>query len=174
MTLAGLASDFRSQERLFQLLTQVAGRAGRAEAGGKVVVQTTMPDLPAIRFALTHDYTSFATEELELRRRVGFPPFGRLARIVLSHSREESAQEAATVLAGRAREIVDTAARSASVMGPNPCPLARLRGRYRYDVLIRTSTAKDLRRLLGELRRKGSMSFRAVTIIIDVDPVAFA
>lgn len=89
----GLASDFRAQERLFQLVTQVAGRAGRSDRPGTVVVQAMEPELPALRCALSHDYESFVAGELPIRQRTGFPPFGRIARLIVSDGREEQARQ---------------------------------------------------------------------------------
>jgi primosomal protein N' (replication factor Y) len=205
---AGLATDFRAQERLFQLITQLAGRAGRADAPGRVVVQTMTPDLPAIRCAVGHDYEGFVNAELRARERIGLPPFRRLARIVLAHKREESARSEADALAERIRTAIgstttvqnrgsaaaDTVASgpragcgasddcrtgesndwysSADVLGPSPCPLARLRGKYRYDILLRTADASAMRRFLERLETKGTLRTKAESMIIDVDPVS--
>jgi primosomal protein N' (replication factor Y) len=171
----GMAADFRAHERLFQLITQVAGRAGRADATGRVVVQTTTPELPALKYALQHDYESFAAAELRDRRRVGLPPFRRLARIVLAHARDETARREAEALWGRIREaITSLALEHADVLGPNPCVLSRLRGKYRYDLLVRTLNASALRELLHHLDESGGLRTKAESTIIDVDPVALA
>lgn len=169
----GLARDFRTSERLFQLITQVAGRAGRADVPGRVVVQTTMPEIPALKFALKHDFESFATDELEVRGRVSLPPFRRLARIVLAHPRERRAQQEAEGLADRIRSIIETESLEfADVLGPNPCPLKRLRGKYRHDLLIRTANASAMRQLLNTLRRSGTLRAKVESMIVDVDPVS--
>ncbi len=168
-----LASDFRAQERLFQLITQVAGRAGRADRPGRVVVQTTMPELPALKFALTHDYESFAAQELEIRRRVALPPYRRLARIVLSHSREEHVRREARGLSERISQCIETEAiEHADVLGPNPCAMSRVRGKYRYELILRTATAADLRKLLRALDTSGALRTKAESLVIDVDPVS--
>ena len=170
---AALAGDFRGQERLFQLITQVAGRAGRAETSGRVVVQTTMPELPALQCALRHDYDSFATQELELRRKVGLPPFRRLARIVLSHARDETTRREAEAMVERIREVIARFSQEGTdVLGPSPCTLPRLRGKYRYELLIRTANASSMRALLGELQERKALKIKAVSTIIDVDPVS--
>ncbi len=167
-----LASDFRAQERLFQLVTQVAGRAGRADTSGKVVVQTTTPALPVLKHALGHDYESFATEELRSRQRVGLPPFRRLARIVLAHPREETVRREAEALYGRVREAIDSLSLAhTDVLGPTPCVLSRLRGKYRYDLLLRTLNASALRGLLCNLEESGTLRTKTESIIVDVDPV---
>ena len=171
----GFAGDFRSQERLFQLITQVAGRAGRAEVSGRVVVQTMTPDLPALRLALRHDYEAFATQELPLRQRVGLPPFRRLARIVLSHPRQETVRQEAEALNGRVREAIDTLGLElADTLGPSPCVLPRLRGRYRYELLVRTAGASAMRKLTHHLSTLGKLRTKADSMVIDVDPVSLA
>ena len=169
----GLATDFRAHERLFQLITQVAGRAGRGDAPGRVVVQTTMPEIPALTCALAHDYESFVADELPVRQKTGLPPFRRLARIVLAHPREATARGEAEALHGRVQEAIDSlAVPYADILGPNPCPLARLRGRYRYDLLLRTLGASDLRQLIHKLEESDALRTKAESILLDVDPVS--
>ncbi len=169
-----MSSDFRSHERMFQLMTQVAGRAGRSEGSGVVVVQTTTPDMPALQFALAHDYEGFAQAELDARRSVGLPPFRRLARMVLAHEREETVRREAEALAGRVREAITTLGmKFAEAVGPNPCALARLRGQYRYDLLIYAHTAADLRRLLAHLQKNGALVTKAKSFFVDVDAVSY-
>lgn len=167
-----MATDFRAHERLFQLLTQVAGRAGRADAPGQVVVQTTSPDLPALAFALRHDYMGFAEAELKDRARVQRPPFARLARVVLTHRREETARKEAEGVVARVQATIRALALpAADAEGPNPCALSRLRGKYRYDLLIRAATASDLRRLMHRLDADRAFCTKAESTMIDVDPV---
>jgi primosomal protein N' (replication factor Y) len=172
VTLVGVVSadvslhlpDFRAGERTFQLLTQVAGRAGRAQKGpdgprpggagggddayppggqaqpelGRVVIQTYTPDHYAIAAAAQHDYESFFGQEIELRRRLGYPPFGRLARLVYSHSSSAYAYQEAARLARVLRHERDVRGLpDLEVMGPSPAFVARLRGRYRWQVLVR-------------------------------------
>jgi primosomal protein N' (replication factor Y) len=168
-----MSADFRAHERLFHLITQVAGRAGRAHAPGTVVVQTTTPDIAALQHALNHDYAAFATEELEARRTVGLPPFRRLARIVLSHERDRTAHEEAKAMVAQVAEVIATMKLEyADVLGPSPCILSRLKGRYRHDLLIRTHSASDLRRLLHELNQAKALATKAKSIVVDVDPVS--
>ena len=173
--LSGVSSDFRAHERLFQLVTQVAGRAGRADVAGRVVVQTTDPTLPAMRFALEHDYPAFAANELAVRERIGWPPFRRLMRVVLSHQREEVVRREAEALAERVGESIDALSLSyADVLGPSPCALSRLRGKYRYDLLVRVLNASDLRTLSDRLEASGALRTKAVSMMIDVDPVSLS
>ncbi len=167
--------DFRNQEFLFQLMTQVAGRAGRAEAPGEVVVQSTAPDTPALRFARDQDYEAFAAHELRARRGIGFPPFARLTRIVLADDKEKTVSTAAQAIAERFREVIASLALAgADVLGPTPCALARIRGQYRYDVLLRAGSAADMRRLLADTSAHEALRAKTKTVVIDVDPVSLA
>jgi primosomal protein N' (replication factor Y) len=174
----GFAGDFRGHERLFQLITQVAGRAGRADSPGKVVVQTTGGhELPALRYALKHDYESFAAEELRIRERIGWPPFRRLARLVVSHEREQVAREQAEAVGVAAKEtiaklVTNDNLQSFDVLGPAPCAITRIRRKYRYELLIRARGASELRRLLDEMEAAGTLRTRAASLILDVDPVS--
>jgi primosomal protein N' (replication factor Y) len=124
--------DFRAAERTFQLLTQVAGRAGRDRAPGRVIVQTFVPDHYAIRPVRDHDYETFYAQELAHRRALGFPPLGHLASVIVS------AEQEADAAAGAAQLAAAIAAESAcEVLGPAPAPLPRLRGRHRQQMLIK-------------------------------------
>ncbi len=171
----GYATDFRMNERLFQLVTQVAGRAGRAEGNAQVVVQTTVPELPSMRAALTHDYETFAQNELTVRERASLPPFSRLARLILSHPREEVAKQETDVVVGRIQDVLAKLSMSgANVLGPNACAMARIRNLYRYEIIIRTANASDLRRLMAMLREKKCLFSKAKSLVVDVDPVSFS
>jgi primosomal protein N' (replication factor Y) (superfamily II helicase) len=171
----GFSADFRAHERLFQLVTQVAGRAGRATAAGEVVIQTVMPELPALRFALTHDYPAFAAHELSMRARVGFPPFRRLARFIVAHTRDEQARQESEILAARIRPVLETVSgNQADLLGPTPAPIPRLRKQYRYDLLLRTVTASELRKVLDQLRGDRALRVQSAQLTIDVDPVSLA
>ena len=168
-----MVGDFRAHEKLFHLITQVAGRAGRADTPGQVVVQTSTPELPALQFAVTHDFTRFVAEELKIRQRVLLPPFRRVTRIVLAHVREETVRREAETLAGRVTAAIEALGLEyADVLGPNPCALSRLRGKYRYDFLLRTSNAAGMRQVLAELEATKALNTKAETIIVDVDPVS--
>jgi primosomal protein N' (replication factor Y) len=147
VTLVGVVSadtalnlpDFRASERTFQILAQVAGRAGRGIRGGKVVVQTYAPDHYAIQAAAAHDYATFYAEERAFRHQLGHPPFGRLARLVFSdpnpaRCREASHALSSTILEHVRRRHLDRV----SVVGPAPCFLSRLRGKWRWQIILRT------------------------------------
>ena len=170
-----LASDFRAQERLFQLITQVAGRAGRAETAGTVVVQSLTPDSYALAAAVNHDFEGFAERELKVRKRVGLPPFRRLTRLTLSHPREEGAAREAATIAERIRAVAEECQLAGfDLWGPNPCPLLRLRSKYRYELLLFTRDAGGMHSLLTRLRQEGKLKAKTASLMVDVDPVSLA
>jgi len=130
--------DFRANERTFQLLTQVAGRAGRSPLGGKVVLQTYEPDRYAIQAAARHDLAGFTERELAERRRLGYPPFTRLVRIEIRDASVTAAEAAAQALAAQLRAWIDEGEHHAtSLIGPAPCYYTRQGGEYRWHILMR-------------------------------------
>ncbi|MGE0598182.1 MAG: primosomal protein N' [Dehalococcoidia bacterium] len=130
--------DFHAHERTFQLLSQVAGRAGRREKPGFVYIQTYEPTAAPIAAAATHEYRPFYLEEIAHRRRAGYPPFNRLVRLVYRHVRQENALEEASRVANELRVARDTAGRAEpDILGPTPAYIPRIRGEYRYQVLMR-------------------------------------
>jgi primosomal protein N' (replication factor Y) len=164
--------DFRASERTFQLLTQVAGRAGRDATPGRVVLQTFVPDHYAIRPVREHDYESFCAEELGHRAMLGYPPFGRLARVLVTSTDEAEARRAAEALAGELRVRGDApAAGGVEILGPAPAPLARLRGRHRVQLLVKHADPVALRRAAHILRDAAARLGHAVQASVDVDPV---
>lgn len=129
--------DYRAAERTFQLLTQVAGRAGRGLLGGRVIVQTFHPDHYAIRAAAAHDLETFYDEEIAQRLRLSYPPFTRLARLVLRLSSESRARAEAERLAGALRRQLENEGHPESLIGPAPCYHRRLRGDFRWQIVLR-------------------------------------
>ena len=132
--------DFRSGERTFQLLTQVAGRAGRSQRGGRVVIQTYAPEHYAIQAAAQHDYHAFYEREIAFREEHGYPPLRRLARLVYWEKKLEKAQAASESLAAVLRQRLESMALAgefAGVLGPAPAPFARYRGYYCWQILLR-------------------------------------
>ena len=172
--------DFRAAERTFQLIAQVAGRSGRIVDGegepGRVIVQTFNPDDPSIRDAANHDYDTFATRELTIRRETGLPPSGRMARIVardLDHAAgyERAHTLAAALTTARTELKLDDRVR---LRGPSPCPIARVADYHRHQVELIAdppAAAATLHRLLAAVRHKGLMTSDAQTAV-DVDPVS--
>jgi primosomal protein N' (replication factor Y) len=161
--------DFRSSERTFQLLAQVAGRAGRGLLDGRIVVQSSTPGHPAIVAAAKHDYEGFARSEARLRGELGYPPHGRLLRVVLEAEDPGKLDDAARACGTLLRAAVGTAGQ---VLGPAEAPIALLRGRHRKHVLVkgrRGGTAvEDARKAL---RTFDPMHAR-VRVAIDVDPMS--
>ena len=155
--------DFRAGERTFQLLTQVAGRAGRRGPGGRVIVQSYTPEHYAIQASLQHDYTDFYREELDFRRRHRYPPFGRLARFVYRHADEaicaREGDHLARLAALAAQHVGIT---DLDIMGPTPCFAAKMRDLYQWQVIIRSGELDAIMRVL----RVPPMW------TIDVDPVS--
>lgn len=166
--------DFRSAERTFQLLTQVAGRAGRGPNPGHVIIQTMEPKHVSFIAAQGHNCASFAAQEIEHRRRLSYPPFSRLANIRLSANKEDivkkAAHSAAGVVAGLLSRIEN--GRGISVLGPAPAPFMKLRGRYRWQILIKSPNSAILARLLSTARPAIEKTLpSSVRFMIDVDPI---
>ena len=158
--------DFRSGERTFQLLTQVAGRAGRGDRPGRVIIQTYYPDHPAVRFACRHDVDAFLEEELVFRRAFAYPPAARLALVRFESRNQDSALRAAES-AGRALGPHPSGVR---VRGPAQSPIERIRELWRWQILISGRNRDTLRRVLE--RAESPPLPRSVRRIIDVDPLS--
>ena len=160
--------DFRSAEKTFYLLTQVAGRSGRGELQGRVLIQTAFPGHYAIQHALRHDYEAFYESEIQFRTTFHYPPLTSMIAIVF---RGESlpAVERAASLVGTLLEDALRPLRDARVQGPAPAPLARIKGLYRYQILLRSSQRAALRRAV-EAAMMGKR-WRGVEVAIDVDPI---
>jgi primosomal protein N' (replication factor Y) len=162
--------DFRAAERTFQLITQVAGRAGRADRPGRVVVQTFVPDHYALAPVASHDYESFYREEIEHREALGYPPFAALTRVVLQAEEVDQAREAAETLARVARREIPDGAR-VELLGPAPAPLAKLRGRYRFMLLLKGDDEALVRRVSLAILKASKQLPRAVQSALDARPV---
>jgi primosomal protein N' (replication factor Y) len=161
--------DFRAAERTFQLIAQVAGRAGRAEKPGRVILQTFMPDAPAIRFAVRHDYAAFAAEELGHRRLLTYPPYGRLVRLLV-RGRDEARVLAAAAAMGEAL-VTAIAATGADVqmLAPTDPPHRRIAGQVRQHALLKAESPVELHKALAHFRRHFAPP-SGVHLLIDVDP----
>jgi len=159
--------DFRAAERSFALLTQVAGRAGREKGGGQVYIQSFNPEHYALTCAASQDYLDFYQQELPFREELGYPPCGHLVNLVVSgnFSRQvkETADDLGHFLLKQAAEV--------EILGPSPCPLPRLRGKSRHQVLLKAGQRGILHRLLSVLEDFQKRLPRQVTLAIDVDPV---
>jgi primosomal protein N' (replication factor Y) len=163
--------DFRAAERAFQLFVQVAGRAGRGDLPGRVLVQTYNPTHPAVVFASSHDVGGFVERELVDRKELGYPPFTRVGIVRVDAIAETQARQASEALARVAHESAARAAVRVDVLGPAPAPIARLRNRYRYRLMLRSADRKALRGVLWDLEVARTSLARSVRCSIDVDPV---
>jgi primosomal protein N' (replication factor Y) (superfamily II helicase) len=168
--------DFRASERTFQLLTQVAGRAGRGPKGGLVLIQTSLPAHYAIRFSISHDFESFAERELEVRQAPAYPPHTRLANVVFSGLDERAVQDAAQDAADWTSALLASrgATELVTLTGPAPCAIDRIRGRWRWHYLLRSNAARAIGGVCREFQqhydlRPGRAELR---VILDRDPVS--
>lgn len=166
--------DFRACERTFQLLTQVAGRTGRSELGGEVVIQTFSPDHPAIILARTHDYLDFFQSEIKQRQELEYPPFSRLATVLLRGETENKVEQHAQYIV-RALQTCVTRKKCKGyirVLGPAPAPLTRIMGQYRWQVILKGEHPgvlhESIRRSLETTQR--DQYAREISVSIDVDP----
>jgi primosomal protein N' (replication factor Y) len=162
--------DFRAAERTFQLVTQVAGRSGRGDRGGRVLVQTLSPDHPAIQAAVRHDFDRFAAYELPIREKLGYPPFTSMVRLVVRGPVAEPAGEFAQHVADRLGEELRAGGVAARILGPAPAPIARLRGLHRFHLQAQAQDGPGLRgaaaRATADLRPPENNQW-----IVDVDPL---
>jgi primosomal protein N' (replication factor Y) len=165
---AGLSMpDYQASERTFQLLVQVAGRAGRGDIPGKVLIQTRNPEHPSISLALKHDVEGFVKYGLEDRESLGYPPFSRLAMVRVSAVEERVAQQCIAELARIARQH---AGAQVEILGPTPAPITRLRNHFRFRFVARSKTRGPLRRVLQAVL--DARVDRHVRLVVDVDPVS--
>jgi primosomal protein N' (replication factor Y) len=159
--------DFRSAERTFALLTQAAGRAGRASRNSKVFIQSYNPDHYALTCAAEHDYRDFYQQELPFRQELGYPPYGHLVNLIFSGNNTQQVQAAARQFGN----YLDPISGSVEVLGPSPCPLSRLRGKSRYQILLKSTDRPALRYLLIQLDNEIKQLPKQVSLKIDVDPI---
>lgn len=160
--------DFRAAERTFQLITQVSGRAGRAEHPGRVVIQTFQPNHYALTCAIDHDARRFYELECGQREGLGYPPFSRLGLIRVESKTGRAAEQAAEIVAELARPVVAPEGR---VLGPGPAPIEKLRDRYRWRVLLFAPTPARLAHAMTLVRNHAADRVRGADVIFDVDPV---
>jgi len=162
--------DFRSAERTFQILTQVAGRAGRGQLPGRVLIQTYYPEHYALRYASDQDYEGFYNEEVRFRSQLSYPPFIVLASILIKNTDEDSAKRNASIV----RNSLDAANadKSCRILGPAPASLSRLKGEYRIQILVKATSRKKLREMLElglHLAERNGAEMR--NIYTEIDPV---
>lgn len=167
-------ADFRAAERTFQLLTQVAGRAGRGDQPGEVVIQTYYPNHYSLKYACSQDYLEFARKELELRRNLRYPPFTALASVLIQSKDSARAWSTAEAFAGRLsrrrKEFSDSS--RMRILGPAPAAIERLKGEFRVHILVRTTNRLELHRVLqASLEDVTDNKQELARISIDIDPV---
>ncbi len=158
-------SDYSAAEKAFQTMTQVAGRAGRGDTPGKVIVQTYSPEHPVIQAVKAHDYHSFSTAELSERKELNYPPYGNLILIKLSSIDEGEVQQAAEKLVDVLTDILSP---EYDILGPAPASVMRVARRYRWQILLKFSKNETS---LSDLNILSSHLPKSVSMTIDVDPV---
>ena len=164
--------DFRAAERTFQLVTQVAGRTGRGDRGGRVIVQTYSPEHPAIQAASNHDYELFAKGEMINRMKFNYPPLGSVARIIIRGVVEDVTEAVADSLVRNLEAAREALGVEVRILGPAPPPISKLRGKYRFHVLLQSVNSAEL----GETIRRATASFKIadkddVQYVVDIDPM---
>lgn len=162
--------DFRANERTFQLICQVSGRAGRSAKKGVVFVQTFLPNQPAIQFALKNDYTGFVNEELKHRKACNLPPFWRLAALLMRDSNFDRLEAACRQMRQKIDSIVERNGLEAIIRGPIPAVISRIQRFHRMQIIIQAPQADIIQRLFTSLRERGPVR-PAVHVAIDIDPV---
>jgi primosomal protein N' (replication factor Y) len=187
VTLVGIVSadlslgfpDFRGGERTFQILSQVAGRAGRGKNPGRVLIQTFNPEHYAVKMAVAHDYKSFFRNEIALRKQLVYPPFSHLACLRLHGKSKEITERTVEEMSGILRDKLKSWPRGGKdiqVLGPAEAPISRMKGKYRWQILLKSKDPVILHKLLGEIyelsrKIKVSRDFEdRVNINLDVDP----
>ena len=176
VSLVGVASadtslmipDFRAAERTFQLIVQVAGRAGRSDLPGEVIVQTLHEDEPAIRFAVRHDYDGFAAWELPSRQSVGLPPFTRIVRLIVRHANPDKAEQGAKDLAGKLAALLPPG--EVRIVGPQPAGVLKIRNQFRHQILLICPRPGQIQQALFG-RIEGLCRDNPAEVIADVDPI---
>jgi primosomal protein N' (replication factor Y) len=159
--------DLRAGERTYQQIAQVAGRAGRGEKPGEVLIQTRHPEAAVIAALAAGDRDAFYDAETQARRDAGAPPFGRWAAIIVSSEDEAEAREAARAIGGSRPNVPDV-----MILGPAPAPMAQLRGRYRYRLLLNARRSAEVQRIIRQWLDPLRLP-PGVRVAVDIDPYSF-
>ncbi|MDE0636147.1 MAG: primosomal protein N' [Candidatus Poribacteria bacterium] len=164
--------DFRASEQTFSLLTQVAGRSGRAEVAGEVIIQTYMPDHYCISAAQTHDYIGFYEKEVDARSGLQYPPFSHVATLLLRGKNENEVIDAANTMGGRLQIWQTDAFPEVKILGPAPAPLSKIDGKFRWRFLLRSKNVEKISQLLQRLNDDlpPAIKSNAIECVIDIDP----
>ncbi|MFH1454378.1 MAG: primosomal protein N' [Armatimonadota bacterium] len=168
--------DFRAGERTFQLLTQVAGRSGRGSKKGKVIIQTYTPDNFSIKTALKQDYFEFYNQEIKARRDANYPPFSRLVNCIISGVNEQDVTELIEKFSGDIKKEADLLKKSNNsalfdILGPAPCPIVRIKNRFRWHLLIKCDNIIFANEVINKLKDKYKIK-KDIRFIVDADPVS--
>lgn len=158
--------DFRSAERTFNLLTQVGGRAGRSDLGGRVIIQSYTPQHYSIQAAKNHDYNTFYDKEISLRKELYLPPFCHMVSLTLRGRNEERVFKASCDL--KANLEKENKSKNIEILGPAPSPISKMKGMYRWNIFLRSETAENIIAILKKELRKNKSS--GIIITVDVDP----
>jgi primosomal protein N' (replication factor Y) len=165
--------DFRASERCFQLLSQVAGRAGRGPKGGEVIIQTRVPSHHAVRFAVAHDYQAFVREEFEGRIKPPYPPTVRLANVIFSGTTEAATAKVAIAAAAWLERLVRQLNGALQIVGPAPCPVDRIKSRWRWHLLLKSPNAGELTKVARYFAERFPIPKEAgLRMTFDRDPTA--
>lgn len=165
--------DFRASEKTFSVLTQVAGRAGRGPLSGRVILQTFNPHHPAIEAACKQNYNNFYGWEIRNRKKLFYPPFSHLALIRLEGGNEGRIVETGRKLVRRIKDMTASRKERVRVLGPAPSPLAKIRKRHRWQILVKSETRKALGDVVDELVESRAAAAGDVRVIVDIDPMDF-
>ncbi len=162
--------DFRAAERIFQLLTQVSGRAGRGDKVGRVILQTKVPSHPSLQFTATKDFLGFAKQELAARKESRFPPYSKLLRIICSSIDRQLGAAAIVQLKNTAEDFTKLRGLMINFLGPAPAPLEKLKGQYRFHLLARSDKRQELAQLMHYLKG-AKIKGEAIRLAFDIDPI---
>ena len=178
VTLVGIVSadtalylkDFRSAERTFQLITQVAGRTGRGEKGGRVILQTVNPTHYSIVYASQHDYHSFANAELEYRKSLFYPPYSHLLRILVEHKNESNINDYCLKVLEKIKNFV-AENKGIEILGPAPCPWSRIKNKFRWQIVIKAKNPELIQSLYQTHLKEIVMVGKGIRVTLDMDPL---
>lgn len=164
--------DFRAHEKTFQIITQVSGRAGRAEAAGEIVIQTVNPDHPVLRAAAEHRDEDFYRLELEGRSLYGFPPYHRLAMLRFQHKNPRTVEAFASDLVSQTQNWIARHDLRCPVLGPSEAPLSRLKNYYRWQCLVKSQSVRNLHLVLKFVHEYAQSQKSSVQLFVDIDPIS--
>lgn len=164
--------DFRANERTFQILTQVSGRAGRAENPGEVVIQTINPKQPVLLWASQNKTVEFYAQELNSRKLFGFPPFQRMALLRFQHTQEKAVQNYAEMISQAMRQVISQKGLRCQILGPSEAPISKLKKNFRWQCLVKAESVKDLQVLLRIILGYDIQQKSKVKLSVDVDPIS--